>query len=159
MFFPSAWGNRTSIRRSTFARPRRRRSISGATRYTAARGVPELREAICEVSAQRRKGVTYTPAECVVSVGAKHTLFNLALALYDPGDEVIIPAPYWVSYPEQVRLAGATPVIVQIERGRRLPHDARRLARRHHLEDQGAHPLLAVEPDRRRVHAVSSSAS
>lgn len=86
---------------------------SGATRYTAARGVPELREAICEVSAKRRVGVSYKPAECVVSVGAKHTLFNLALALYDEGDEVLIPAPYWVSYPEQVRLAGANPVIVQ----------------------------------------------
>ena len=48
-----------------------------------------------------------------MSVGAKHTLFNLALALYDPGDEILIPAPYWVSYPEQVRLAGANPVIVQ----------------------------------------------
>ena len=49
----------------------------------------------------------------VVGVGAKHSLFNLAMALYEPGDEVIIPAPYWVSYPEQVRLAGATPVIVE----------------------------------------------
>jgi aspartate aminotransferase len=86
---------------------------AGATRYTAARGVPELREAICEASAKRRAGVSYTPAECVVSVGAKHTLFNLALALYNEGDEVLIPAPYWVSYPEQVRLAGANPVIVQ----------------------------------------------
>jgi aspartate aminotransferase len=86
---------------------------SGATRYTAARGVPELREAICDVSAKRRPGIRYTAAECVVSVGAKHTLFNLALALYDPGDEVIIPAPYWVSYPEQVRLVGAEPVIVE----------------------------------------------
>ena len=86
---------------------------AGATRYTAARGVVELREAICDASAKRRGGVTYTPAECVVSVGAKHTLFNLALALYDEGDEVLIPAPYWVSYPEQVRLAGASPVIVE----------------------------------------------
>ena len=99
---------------------------SGATRYTAARGVPELREAICEVSAKRRAGVTYTPAECVVSVGAKH----LALALYDPGDEIIIPAPYWVSYPEQVRLAGATPVIVQTTEadGFRMTPDALRAA-------------------------------
>ncbi len=85
----------------------------GATRYTAARGTIELREAICAASAKRRSGVSYDPSEVVVSVGAKHTLFNLALALYDPGDEVLIPAPYWVSYPEQVRLAGANPVIVQ----------------------------------------------
>ena len=86
---------------------------SGATRYTTARGTVELREAICEASAKRRSGVTYDPSEVVVSVGAKHTLFNLALALYNPGDQILIPAPYWVSYPEQVRLAGADPVILQ----------------------------------------------
>lgn len=85
----------------------------GATRYTAARGTIELREAICEASNERRSGVTYDPSEVVVSVGAKHTLFNLALALYDPGDDVLIPAPYWVSYPEQVRLAEANPIIVE----------------------------------------------
>lgn len=91
-----------------------RAAISGgATRYTATRGVPELRRAICAASARRRGGQRHAPDEVVVSVGAKHALFNLALALYDPGDEVIIPAPYWVSYPEQVRLAGATPVIVE----------------------------------------------
>ncbi|MDH5492403.1 MAG: pyridoxal phosphate-dependent aminotransferase [Myxococcales bacterium] len=84
---------------------------AGATRYTAARGLPELREAICEASARRRSGHRHDPSEVVVSVGAKHVLFNLALALYEPGDEVIIPSPYWVSYPEQVRLAGAEPVI------------------------------------------------
>lgn len=85
----------------------------GATRYTAARGIPELREAICDRSKARRGGVVHDPSEVVVSVGAKHTLFNLALALYEEGDEVIIPSPYWVSYPEQVRLAGAEPVIVE----------------------------------------------
>ena len=58
-------------------------------------------------------GQKHTPDEVVVSVGAKHSLFNLAVALYDPGHEVIVPAPYWVSYPEQVRLVGATPVIVE----------------------------------------------
>lgn len=103
---------------------------AGATRYTAARGIPELREAICAASAKRREGVSYDPSEVVVSVGAKHTLFNLALALYDPGDEVIIPAPYWVSYPEQVRLAGAEPVIVSTssEGGFRLTPDQLRAA-------------------------------
>jgi aspartate aminotransferase len=83
----------------------------GATRYTAVSGTPELRKAIAEEST-RRRGVPCTPDQVVVGVGAKHVLFNLALALYEPGDEVIIPAPYWVSYPEQVRLAGAEPVIV-----------------------------------------------
>jgi aspartate aminotransferase len=103
---------------------------SGATRYTATRGIVELREAICEVSAKRRGGVTHDPSEVVVSVGAKHTLFNLALALYDEGDEILIPAPYWVSYPEQARLAGANPVIVQTSEaeGFRMTPEALRAA-------------------------------
>ena len=86
--------------------------VDGATRYTAATGTPELKKAICD-AAERRRGVKWTPAECAVSVGAKHVLFNLALCLFEKGDEVVIPAPYWVSYPEQVSLAGAEPVIVE----------------------------------------------
>jgi len=85
----------------------------GASHYTAVRGLLKLREAICVDSKKRRGGVTHTPDEVVVSVGAKHSLFNLALALFEDGDEVIIPAPYWVSYPEQVRMLGATPVVVE----------------------------------------------
>ncbi len=85
----------------------------GASKYTATRGIPELRQAIAADSEARRGGHTHTPSEIVASVGAKHTLFNLSLALYQEGDEVVIPAPYWVSYPEQVRLAGAEPVIVE----------------------------------------------
>ena len=88
----------------------------GATRYTAARGIMPLREAIC-ASAKARRDTEFSPAEVVVSVGAKHTLFNLALALYNPGDEVIIPTPYWVSYPEQVKIAGGSPVIVETNEG------------------------------------------
>lgn len=84
---------------------------AGHTRYTAAAGIPELRQAICDRSFARR-GVKHEPSEVVVSVGAKHTLFNLAVCLYDPGDEIIIPSPYWVSYPEQVRLVGAEPVVL-----------------------------------------------
>ncbi|MEM9192783.1 MAG: pyridoxal phosphate-dependent aminotransferase [Myxococcota bacterium] len=83
----------------------------GVSKYTAARGVVELRRAICAESLARR-GHEHQPSEVVVSVGAKHSLFNVALALFNPGDEVVVPAPYWVSYPEQVRLAGANPVIV-----------------------------------------------
>ena len=85
---------------------------AGATRYTAVSGTPDLRKAIAAESAARR-GVPCDPAQIVVGVGAKHVLFNLALALYQAGDEVIIPAPYWVSYPEQVRVFGATPVIIE----------------------------------------------
>ena len=85
---------------------------AGATRYTAAGGTVELRAAICKRS-EARRDTFYKPASVVVSVGAKHSLFNLAVVLYDPRDEVIIPAPYWVSYPEQVRMMGAEPVIVE----------------------------------------------
>ena len=96
------------------------------SKYTAVRGVLPLREAICADSARRRGGVGHAPEEVVVSVGAKHTLFNLAMCLFEPGDEVIVPAPYWVSYPEQVRLCGAEPVIVQTdaEHGFRLTKEA-----------------------------------
>ncbi|HEY3594288.1 MAG TPA: pyridoxal phosphate-dependent aminotransferase, partial [Polyangiaceae bacterium] len=83
----------------------------GASHYTAVTGTAALKKAICAAT-QRDRGWQPTTDQVVVSCGAKHALFNLALALYDPGDEVIIPSPYWVSYPEQVRLVGATPVIV-----------------------------------------------
>jgi aspartate aminotransferase len=87
----------------------------GASKYSTVRGLATLRQAICDRSKARRK-VEHGPDDVVVSIGAKHTLFNLALALFEPGDEVIIPAPYWVSYPEQVLLVGATPVIVESTR-------------------------------------------
>ncbi len=79
--------------------------------YTTVAGLAPLREAICERSRLRR-GVTHAPNEVVVSAGAKHALFNLAQVLYEPGDEVLIPTPSWVSYAEQVTLCGATPVLV-----------------------------------------------
>jgi aspartate aminotransferase len=83
----------------------------GASHYTAVTGTAALKKAICAATS-RDRGWQPSPEQVVVSCGAKHALFNLALALYEPGDEVIIPAPYWVSYPEQVRLVGANPVIV-----------------------------------------------
>jgi aspartate aminotransferase len=84
----------------------------GATRYTAVTGTADLKAAIVEAT-KKYRGHTIEPKQITVSVGAKHALFNLACALYEPGDEVVIPAPYWVSYPEQVRLVGATPVIAE----------------------------------------------
>jgi aspartate aminotransferase len=84
---------------------------AGCSKYTAVTGIPTLKQAICEAT-ERMRGWLPKPENVCVSVGAKHTLFNLALALYEPGDEVVIPKPYWVSYPEQVRLVGATPVLV-----------------------------------------------
>jgi aspartate aminotransferase len=85
----------------------------GATRYTSVRGIAPLRRAIARDSAARRGGIAHDEAEIVVSVGAKHSLFNLCLALLGPGDEAIVPTPCWVSYPEQCQLAGAEPVLVE----------------------------------------------
>ncbi len=84
----------------------------GVSKYTAVTGIAPLKQAICARTAEVR-GWSPKPSQVTVSVGAKHALFNLALALYEPGDEVVIPAPYWVSYPEQVKLCGATPVFVE----------------------------------------------
>jgi len=83
----------------------------GATRYTKTRGITPLREAIAADSLARR-GFAHHPDEIVVSTGAKQSLFDLALALLDEGDEALIPAPYWVSYPEQVALVGGVPKIL-----------------------------------------------
>ncbi|MDQ7795077.1 MAG: pyridoxal phosphate-dependent aminotransferase [bacterium] len=85
----------------------------GFTRYTPAGGIPELKQAVCARLA-RDQGLEYGPEEIVVSVGAKHSLYNAVMAVCDPGDEVLIPAPYWVTYPEQVKLAEAVPVIVPV---------------------------------------------
>lgn len=84
---------------------------AGHTHYTAVAGVPELRAAIAR-SYQERHGLEYAPQQVVVSNGAKHSLHNVFTVLCDPGDEVIIPAPYWVSYAELVKLTGARPVIM-----------------------------------------------
>ncbi len=84
---------------------------SGAHKYTAVSGIASLKKAICADHERRRKQ-RVAPENVCVSVGAKHALFNVALALYEQGDEVVIPTPCWVSYPEQVRLAGAEPVLV-----------------------------------------------
>ena len=84
----------------------------GKTRYTPAAGMPELRQAICD-KLKRDNGLDYAPQQIVVSNGAKHSLFNSFQALLEEGDEVIVPGPYWVSYPEIVRMAGGVPVIVE----------------------------------------------
>lgn len=84
----------------------------GETKYTHVAGTPELRRVIGD-ELHKAHGLSFAPEQIVVSCGAKHSLFNLFQALLDPDDEVIIPAPYWVSYPDIVRLAGGTPVIVE----------------------------------------------
>ena len=87
---------------------------AGKTKYTDAAGIPELRAAACQ-ALERDQGLRYTPDQVVISVGAKHTLFNLCAVLFQADDEVLIPSPYWVTYPEQVRLVEATPVFVPTE--------------------------------------------
>lgn len=84
---------------------------AGFTKYTPVGGTDELKDAII-AKLKRDNSLEYKRSQIVVSCGAKHTLYNLAQALFEPGDEVIIPAPYWVSYPDIVVLAGGTPVIV-----------------------------------------------
>ena len=84
---------------------------AGKTKYTAVDGIPELKAAIC-AKLLRENGLTYTPAQVTVGTGGKQTLYNALMATCNPGDEVIIPAPYWVSYPDMVLLAGGTPVPV-----------------------------------------------
>ncbi|PIQ45922.1 MAG: aspartate aminotransferase, partial [Deltaproteobacteria bacterium CG12_big_fil_rev_8_21_14_0_65_43_10] len=83
----------------------------GFTKYTAVDGIQELKDAIIN-KFQRQNGLTYERKQIIVSCGGKHTIYNIAQALFNNGDEVIIPSPYWVSFPDIVLLADATPVIV-----------------------------------------------
>ena len=87
---------------------------AGHTRYTAVDGIAELKAAICD-KFRRENGLDYTPAQVTVGTGGKQILYNALMATLNPGDEVIIPAPYWVSYPDMVLLAGGTPVIIEGE--------------------------------------------
>lgn len=84
----------------------------GETKYTPVAGIPELREAISK-KFKRENDLDYTPAQAIVGTGGKQILFNAFMATLNPGDEVIIPAPYWVSYPEMVLICGGTPVSVE----------------------------------------------
>src|SRR5919198_1136999 len=84
---------------------------AGKTKYTAVDGIPELKDAIAR-KFKRENGLDYKPSQIIVGTGGKQVLYNALVATLDPGDEVIIPAPYWVSYPEMVLLAGGKPVEV-----------------------------------------------
>ncbi|WP_347139823.1 pyridoxal phosphate-dependent aminotransferase [Paracoccus sp. SSK6] len=98
---------------------------AGHTRYTAVDGTPSLKRAICDKFARENR-LDYAPSQITVGTGGKQILFNALLATLDEGDEVIIPAPYWVSYPDMVLLAGGTPVIVEcgLEQGFQLTPEA-----------------------------------
>ena len=97
---------------------------AGKTKYTAPDGIPELKAAICEKFA-RENGLSYTHDQVSVASGGKQILYNALMATLNPGDEVVIPAPYWVSYPDMVLLAGGTPVITEtaLENGFKLTAD------------------------------------
>lgn len=98
---------------------------AGKTKYTAVDGIPEVKQAIC-AKFKRENDLDYTPSQVAVSTGGKQVLYNALMATLNPGDEVIIPAPYWVSYPDMVRLGGGTPVIVEtsLEDGFRMSPQA-----------------------------------
>ena len=91
----------------------------GFTKYTAVDGTPALKKAIID-KFQRDNGLSYEPNQILVSCGGKQSFFNLALALLNPGDEVVIPAPYWVSYPDMVKIAQGVPVIVETDQSARF---------------------------------------
>ncbi|MGN0793156.1 MAG: pyridoxal phosphate-dependent aminotransferase [Aristaeellaceae bacterium] len=94
----------------------------GMTRYTPASGTYELRKAICD-KLERDNDLYYKPQDIVVSSGAKHSLYNVFQAIIDPGDEVLIPTPCWVSYPEMVRMAGGVPVFIPTDESTNfIPH-------------------------------------
>ena len=84
----------------------------GFTKYTPTSGIPELKQAVCD-RYREDNGLNYQPSEIIISCGAKHSIYNCIQVLCDPGDEVILPSPYWVSYPEQIRVTGAVPVIIE----------------------------------------------
>ncbi len=100
----------------------------GETKYTAAGGIAELKQAVVD-KFQRDNGLSYEPEQVLASCGGKHSIYNLMQALLNPGDEVIIPAPYWVSYPDMAKLAGAQPVVIRADAGARFKINGRQLER------------------------------
>jgi len=86
----------------------------GFTRYTPASGIPELKKGICE-KFKNENNISYSPSQVIVTVGTKQAIYNAIQAICDPEDEVIIPLPYWVSYPDQVKLAGAIPILLSTQ--------------------------------------------
>jgi aspartate aminotransferase len=115
---------------------------AGLTRYTPVPGIPALREAIA--ADYKRRGRDVSAAEVIVSVGGKHALYNATLAVFEPGDRVIIPSPYWVSYPEQVDLADAQPVFIDCDASSDFKLTAAQLATA--LEDSTITGLVLCSP-------------
>ena len=124
----------------------------GETKYPPVLGIPPLREAIA-AKFKRENGLDYKPSDTIVGTGGKQIFYNAFLVTMNKGDKVIIPAPYWVSYPEMVAINWGEPVIVptKLENGFKL--QAGRPRARDHAADQVGHPQLAVEPYRRGLYA------
>ncbi|MBQ7924296.1 MAG: pyridoxal phosphate-dependent aminotransferase [Clostridia bacterium] len=99
---------------------------NGHTKYTPSSGLLPLRKAICE-KFQKDNGLSYEPSQIIVSNGAKHSIFNACYAVLEEGDEVIIPAPYWLTYPEVVKVCGATPVYLQCKKENKFKFTAEEL--------------------------------
>lgn len=85
---------------------------AGKTKYTAAPGIPELKQALAE-KFKRDNGLAYTPDQIIINIGGKHSVYEAMQAILNPGDEVLMPTPYWVTYPEAVKLSGAVPKVVE----------------------------------------------
>ena len=96
---------------------------AGHTKYTPSAGLLPLRKAICE-KFQKDNGLSYEPSQIIVSNGAKHSIFNACYAVLEEGDEVIIPAPYWLTYPEVVKVCGATPVYIECKKENKFKFSA-----------------------------------
>ena len=120
------------------------------SRYSPVPGYPALRQAIVD-KLKRENGLDYTPAQIVCSNGAKQSVCNTLMALVNPGDEVIIPAPYWVSYPQMVKLAEGEPVVIETGIEQDFKVTPRAARSRHHAQDARPHPLLAEQPDGVRI--------
>ena len=88
---------------------------AGQTKYTAAAGIIELRKAIAD-KLEKENGLKYAPEQIIVNIGGKHSVYEAMQAVLDPGDEVILPTPYWVTYPETIKLAGGVSRVVQTQR-------------------------------------------
>ena len=124
--------------------------LAGKTKYTAPDGIIELKQAICD-KFLRDNALRYRPEQVSVGTGGKQVLYNALIATLNPGDEVIIPAPYWVSYPDMVYLAGGEPVILEtsVERGFKT---IRRSARGgNHSTHEMVYFQFAQQPHRRRL--------
>ena len=112
----------------------------GMTKYTDVRGIEPLRDAVVQ-KYQREFGLSYRKEDVLVSCGAKHSLYNILQAVIDPGDEVVIPAPYWVSYSDMALLAGGVSKIIATSETTRVSHHRRSTCRDTHA----AHPGLYLE--------------